>query len=58
LTGRPLWEVVRRATLTPARIIGRDGDLGSLDVGKRADILVLDSELRVAQVHIDGQRRL
>lgn len=58
LTGRPLWEVVRMATLTPARIIGRDGELGSLDVGKRADILVLDPELRVAQVHIDGQRRV
>jgi N-acetylglucosamine-6-phosphate deacetylase len=58
LTGRPLWEVVRMATLTPARIIGQDAELGSLDVGKRADILVLDPDLRVTQVHVDGQRRV
>jgi N-acetylglucosamine-6-phosphate deacetylase len=54
LTGRPLWEVVRMASLTPARIAGRDGDIGSLQAGKRADILVLDPALNVRQVFIDG----
>ena len=54
LTGRPLWEVIRMATLTPARIAGWDDQIGSLAVGKRADILVLDRELRVKLVFRDG----
>src|SRR5262249_33160900 len=40
-TGRPLWEVIRMATLTPARIAGKDGEIGSIAAGKRADLLVL-----------------
>jgi N-acetylglucosamine-6-phosphate deacetylase len=55
LTGLPLVEVVRMASLTPTRIIGCDHDLGSIAVGKRADLLVLDQELQVRQVFIGGQ---
>jgi N-acetylglucosamine-6-phosphate deacetylase len=55
LTGRPLWEVVRMATLTPARIAGWDAEIGSLSAGKRADLLVLDRDLRVQRVFRDGQ---
>lgn len=54
-TGRPLWEVVRMASLTPARIAGRDAELGSLDRGKRADVLVLDRNLAVRRSFIDGE---
>lgn len=54
LTGRPLWEVIRMASLTPARIAGHDGEIGSLEAGKRADILVLDAALNVQRVFIDG----
>ena len=55
LTGRPVWEVVRMASLTPARIAGQDRDIGSIDKGKRADLLILDRELNVQRVFIDGQ---
>jgi N-acetylglucosamine-6-phosphate deacetylase len=55
LTGRPLWEVVRMATLTPARIAGWDRELGSIAVGKRADLLVLGSDLTVRRVFRDGE---
>lgn len=54
LTGRPVWEVVRMASLTPARIAGCHDQVGSLAEGKRADVLVLDAELRVTRVFIDG----
>lgn len=54
LTGRPVWEVVRMASLTPAHIAGRDRELGSLERGKRADILVLDPQIRTQRVFIDG----
>ncbi len=55
-TGLPLPEVVRMATLTPARIAGWDAEFGSLEVGKRADLLVLDRGLVVRQVYRDGRR--
>lgn len=54
LTGRPLWEVVRMASLMPARIAGWEKEIGSLEVGKRADILVLSRNLQVQRVFRDG----
>src|SRR4029079_9377079 len=41
--GVPLPEAVRMASLTPARILGIDQDVGSLEAGKRADFVVLDA---------------
>lgn len=54
LTGRPLWEVIRMASLTPARIAGQHTDIGSLEPGKRADIVLLDRDLNVQRVFVDG----
>jgi N-acetylglucosamine-6-phosphate deacetylase len=56
LTGVPLWEAVRMATLTPARIAGRDRDLGSIAPGKLADLVVLDRDLQVREVYVAGRR--
>jgi N-acetylglucosamine-6-phosphate deacetylase len=56
LTGAGLPEVVRMASLTPARILGIDHDYGSLEAGKRADLVVLDRDLQVEQVYIEGRR--
>lgn len=53
-TGAELPEVVRMASLTPARLCGIADEVGSLEAGKRADILILDKELRVRRVFIDG----
>ncbi len=55
LTGVPVFEVIRMATLTPARILGIESDVGCLTVGKRADLIALDRELNVAGVWIDGK---
>lgn len=54
--GVPLPEAVRMATLTPARILGLDSEIGSLEVGKRADLVVLDADLNVRHVYIGGDR--
>jgi len=54
LTGRPLWEVIRMASLTPARIASQEREIGSLEAGKRADVLVLSADLMVQRVFIDG----
>jgi N-acetylglucosamine-6-phosphate deacetylase len=55
LTGRPLWEVVRMASLTPARIVGHDRQIGSLEAGKWADVLLLSRQLEVEQVYLGGK---
>ncbi|HEX4613391.1 MAG TPA: N-acetylglucosamine-6-phosphate deacetylase, partial [Urbifossiella sp.] len=54
--GVPLWEAVRMASLTPARILGIDAEVGSLEAGKRADLVVLDKELNVRQVYVGGEQ--
>ena len=56
LTGRPLWETVCMASLSPARIVGHEREVGSLEVGKRADVLVLSKDLEVEQVYLGGRR--
>jgi dihydroorotase len=40
--GMTLPEVIRRTTTTPARFLNRSEELGTLQVGARADIAVLD----------------
>jgi N-acetylglucosamine-6-phosphate deacetylase len=55
LTGVPLVEVVRMASLTPARIAGVDGELGSIAPGKRADLVLLDPPLEVRAVYVGGE---
>lgn len=53
--GLDLPTAVRMATLTPATIVGLQDEIGSLAVGKRADLLLLDAELNVARVVLDGE---
>jgi N-acetylglucosamine-6-phosphate deacetylase len=53
--GVPVVAAVRAATLTPARAVGIDAEVGSLAVGKRADLLVLDSTLTPVAVMRSGE---
>ncbi|MBB6672499.1 alpha-D-ribose 1-methylphosphonate 5-triphosphate diphosphatase [Cohnella nanjingensis] len=39
--GIGLADAVRMATLAPAKALGRDGEIGSLEPGKRADVLIV-----------------
>jgi N-acetylglucosamine-6-phosphate deacetylase len=55
LTGVPFPEVVCMASLTPARIAGHDRDIGSIAVGKRADLLVASRDLQIQAVYLDGK---
>lgn len=57
-TEAPLHEVIRMASLTPATIAGVDAWVGSIDVGKKADLLVLDKQLNIRTVYVDGRRVL
>jgi N-acetylglucosamine-6-phosphate deacetylase len=54
-TGGELVDVIRMASLTPAERVGVDGELGSIAVGKRADLVVWASKLKVRQVYLGGE---
>lgn len=55
VVGIPVVEAVRMVTLTPARIIGADGDLGSLALGKRADLVIFDDVFTARRVMLGGE---
>jgi imidazolonepropionase-like amidohydrolase len=53
-------EALRAITLYPAQLLGLDAELGSIEVGKRADLVLSDGDLfepttRVRGVWIDGR---
>ena len=48
--GLGLPEAARAASLTPARVLGLDDRIGSIDVGKDADLVVLSADLAVEGV--------
>ena len=52
----PLCDAVRMASETPARIMGIFDRKGSLEVGKDADMVMLDKDLNVAGVWSMGHR--
>ncbi len=55
-TSASLSQVIRMASLTPAERTGIADATGSLDVGKQADILVMDNGLHVVDVFVSGLR--
>ena len=63
LGGMTPLEVIRTATMNPARYIGLDRDLGSLEVGKLADLVIIDGDVladirlsdRISQVMQNGR---
>ena len=53
-TSIPLYECVNCATLNPANAIGVADRKGSIEVGKDADIVILDNEFNVKKTIIGG----
>jgi cytosine/adenosine deaminase-related metal-dependent hydrolase len=41
-TSLPAWKVVEMATLGGAQALGLEQEIGSLEVGKKADVIVVD----------------
>lgn len=52
--GCPIWEAVKKASLNPARSVGEEKNIGSLAVGKRADIVICDSNIKIQKTIIGG----
>ncbi len=43
------------ASLNPARLLGMDGDIGSIEVGKKADFVFVDDKFNVGKVMQEGE---
>lgn len=54
--GIPLETAVACATMNPAKALGEYKDYGSISPGKKADLVLLDSELNLKMVFKDGKR--
>ncbi len=56
LGGMTPLEALRTATITPARVLGLDRELGSLEPGKLADLVVIDGDVLADIRHSDRIR--
>ncbi|MEE0409373.1 MAG: amidohydrolase family protein, partial [Clostridia bacterium] len=54
-SGIPLEDVSKMASLNPAKTLGLDDEIGSISVGKFADLVVLDKDLNVCKTFINGK---
>ena len=55
LAGASLPDAVRMATETPARILGKSDALGRVAVGRNADLVIFDSNIRIAMTMVGGK---
>jgi N-acetylglucosamine-6-phosphate deacetylase len=53
-TGATLSDAVRSLTLSPARVVGLDDKLGSIESGKIADLVLLNRDLQPVWTMING----
>lgn len=54
-TGYGLCHAIRFATLNPARLLGIDDKLGSLEAGKIANLILIDDMVNVKKVILHGE---
>lgn len=54
-TGYGLCHAIRFASLNPARLLGLDDQIGSIEAGKRANLIWIDDTVRVHRVILEGE---
>lgn len=55
-TGLSVPEVVRMATLTPAKSVGLEASMGSLEPGKKANVAVFDRNFKTVATFVRGEK--
>lgn len=53
-TGYGLCHAIRMASLNPARLLGIDDQVGSIEVGKKANLIIIDDMVNVRKVFLEG----
>ncbi len=54
--GVPIESVVRSATYNPAMVLGVLDKMGTLEVGKAASFVVMDEDINIVSVYINGKK--
>ena len=54
-TDLELYEAVRCASLHPAMALGEEKEIGSIEEGKRADIIIADEKFGIVMTILDGE---
>jgi N-acetylglucosamine-6-phosphate deacetylase len=57
-TDLSLQQVISAVTINPAKLIGMDSDIGSIEVGKKADITIFDENINIRATIIEGKNIL
>lgn len=55
-TGIPLWKAVNAASLSPAKSLNKDSEIGSIKPGKYADIVISDKCFNIQKTFVNGRQ--
>lgn len=55
--GLPVWEAVKMASYNPASFLGIEGQYGSIEPGKSADLLIFDDDIQISSVYVSGKEQ-
>jgi N-acetylglucosamine-6-phosphate deacetylase len=50
-----LCHAIKFASINPARMVGLDNELGSIEAGKRANLIIIDDMVNIQKVIFEGQ---
>ena len=53
-TKAPLIEVIAMATLNPAKALGLEQLIGSIALGKQADLVIFDKNINIKNTFVSG----
>ena len=53
-TGYGLCHAIRMASINPARLLGIDHKVGSIEAGKKANLILIDDTVKVHSVFLEG----
>lgn len=56
LAEESMVSVFKTVSYNPARIIGMEGEIGSLEVGKYGDFIIFDDDFKLDSVYISGEK--
>ena len=54
-SGYGLCHAIRMASLNPARLLGIDDQVGSLEIGKTANLILIDDMIHIKKIFLNGQ---
>jgi len=54
-TGCSIVDAFRMASRNPARVLGMDSDIGTIEVGKKANLVFVDESFNIQRVMLEGK---